>query len=97
MPTLVDGVARLCVMNLVLHGIGGEDSPIAVKDALAAHPGTNYDMVLTNPPFGRKSSVTIVNEVGEQQKDGFPPTTAGMTGDGQSLLLESPHGRNCSF
>jgi len=26
-------------------------------------------MVLTNPPFGRKSSVTIINEAGEQEKE----------------------------
>jgi type I restriction-modification system DNA methylase subunit len=25
---LVDSVARLCVMNLYLHGIGGDDCPI---------------------------------------------------------------------
>lgn len=65
---LVDQVARLCVMNLFLHGIGGEDSPILVKDSLANHPGEYYGMVLTNPPFGRKSSVMFVNEEGEQEK-----------------------------
>ena len=35
---LVDGVVRLCCMNLLLHGIGGSDTdeiPVAVKDALA--------------------------------------------------------------
>ena len=68
---LVDSVARLCCMNLVLHGIGGDGTdevPILVKDALAAKHG-EYEMVLTNPPFGKKSSVTIVNEAGEQQKE----------------------------
>jgi type I restriction enzyme M protein len=58
-------------MNLVLHGIGGDGTdevPILVKDALAAKHG-EYEMVLTNPPFGKKSSVTIVNEAGEQQKE----------------------------
>ena len=65
---LVDSVARLCVMNLVLHGIGGDESPIFVKDALGAKHG-EYEMVLTNPPFGKKSSVTIVNGEGEQQKE----------------------------
>jgi type I restriction enzyme M protein len=65
---LVDSVARLCVMNLVLHGIGGEESPIVVGDALKTKHGS-YDMVLTNPPFGRKSSFTIVNDAGEHQKD----------------------------
>ncbi len=68
---LVDSVARLCCMNLVLHGIGGDDTeavPVLVKDALGGKHG-EYEMVLTNPPFGKKSSVTIVNEAGEQEKE----------------------------
>jgi type I restriction enzyme M protein len=67
---LVDGVARLCAMNLLLHGIGGDVNapvPILVKDALGAKHG-EYEMVLTNPPFGKKSSITIVNEAGEEEK-----------------------------
>ena len=67
---LVDSVARLCCMNLLLHGIASEDSdevPVQVKDALAGKHG-EYEMVLTNPPFGKKSSVTIVNEVGDEEK-----------------------------
>lgn len=67
---LVDGVARLCSMNLLLHGIGGDSDalvPILVKDALGAKHG-EYEIVLTNPPFGKKSSVTIVNELGEEEK-----------------------------
>jgi type I restriction enzyme M protein len=72
---LVDGVARLCCMNLVLHGIGagaGQAAdaahvPVIVKDALAGKHG-EYEMVLTNPPFGKKSSVTIVNEAGDEEK-----------------------------
>jgi type I restriction enzyme M protein len=62
---IVDSVARLCVMNLYLHGIGGEESPIeGGVDSLASDPGERYDMVLTNPPFGRKSSITIYNSEG---------------------------------
>jgi len=61
---IVDSTARLCVMNLHLHGIGGEESPIIVADSLISDPGDRFDMVLTNPPFGRKSSVTIVNMEG---------------------------------
>jgi type I restriction enzyme M protein len=38
-----------------------------VKDALAGKHG-EYEMVLTNPPFGKKSSVTIVNEAGDEEK-----------------------------
>ncbi len=45
---IVDNTARLCVMNLLLHGIGAEDaeSPIDVDDALKADPGDRFDMVL---------------------------------------------------
>ena len=32
-------------------------------------PKENYDYVLTNPPFGKKSSFTITNEEGIQKKD----------------------------
>jgi type I restriction enzyme M protein len=82
---LVDSVTRLCAMNLLLHGIGGDDShltpalspkggegefnlPVVTKDALAGKHG-EYEIVLANPPFGKKSSVTIVNEAGEQSKE----------------------------
>jgi type I restriction enzyme M protein len=72
---LVDSVARLCCMNLVLHGIGAGPGqapdathvPVMVKDALAGKHG-EYEMVLTNPPFGKKSSVTIVNEAGDEDR-----------------------------
>jgi len=71
---LVDSVTRLCAMNLLLHGIGGADGisdadlPVVTKDALAGKHG-EYEIVLANPPFGKKSSVTIVNEAGEQSKE----------------------------
>ncbi|MBU0703890.1 MAG: type I restriction-modification system subunit M, partial [Chloroflexi bacterium] len=68
---IVDGAARLCVMNLYLRGIGanGGRSPIHVGDSLAADPGARFDMVLTNPPFGKKSSVTYVTEEGEIRRE----------------------------
>jgi type I restriction enzyme M protein len=68
---IVDNTARLCVMNLLLHGIGSEetDSPIRVDDALKADPYERFEMVLTNPPFGRKSSMTFVNEEGEADRE----------------------------
>ena len=69
---LVGCVARLCAMNLLLHGISGEsatDLPVVGgRDALASKHG-EYDMVLANPPFGKKSSVTIVNDAGDQQRE----------------------------
>jgi type I restriction enzyme M protein len=67
---IVDNTARLCAMNLLLHGIENPDSPspIHVDDALRADPGLRFDMVLTNPPFGKKSSVTIVNAEGKAER-----------------------------
>jgi type I restriction enzyme M protein len=65
---IVDGAARLCAMNLFLHGVGGENS-ISVSDALISKGSREYEMVLTNPPFGKKSSVTFIGEDGEEQRD----------------------------
>jgi len=62
---IADNVARLCVMNLYLHGIGGDESLVYVDDSLESDRGHRYDQVLTNPPFGKKSSITIINELGK--------------------------------
>jgi type I restriction enzyme M protein len=57
---LVDGVSRLCAMNLFLHGVGPDDNdrepPIKTEDALRNEPSDHVEVVLTNPPFGKKSS-----------------------------------------
>lgn len=68
------GVARLAAMNLMLHGVGplkGTDGtpPIHIGDSLAKKQSPLVDIVLTNPPFGKKSSVLIVNEEGEQERE----------------------------
>ncbi len=62
---IVDEVVRLCAMNLYLHGIGNGDSPIRCADALAADPGERFDVILSNPPFGKKSSYKVIGEDGE--------------------------------
>jgi type I restriction enzyme M protein len=68
---LVDGTARLAAMNLLLHGIGTArgESLIDVKDSLIADPGTRYSVVLSNPPFGRKSSLTMVGADGHEARE----------------------------
>ena len=66
---IVDATARLAAMNLYLNGIGGDRCPIVVADSLNQKPSTAYDMVLTNPPFGKKSSITVINEEGEEAKE----------------------------
>ena len=66
---IADNVARLCVMNLYLHGIGGEKTLVDVDDSLESDRGHRYDQVLTNPPFGKKSSITIINEIGKAVRE----------------------------
>ncbi len=68
---LVDGTARLAAMNMLLHGIGtaNGDSPIVVQDSLVADPGGRWTMVLTNPPFGKKSSITTVGSDGREVRE----------------------------
>ena len=68
---LVDGTARLAAMNLLLHGIGTPrgDSLMEVKDSLIADPGRRWSVVLSNPPFGRKSSLTMVGADGREVRE----------------------------
>lgn len=61
---IVDEVVRLCAMNLYLHGVGNGSSPVVQGDALAVDPRHRYKVVLTNPPFGKKSSYKVVGEDG---------------------------------
>jgi type I restriction enzyme M protein len=67
---LVPNVARLCAMNLFLHGVGTDHKHPVIKICdsleLKAEP---VDMVLTNPPFGKKSSFTIVGADGRNHTD----------------------------
>ena len=80
----MQATARVCAMNLMLHGIGSEKSvPVRVADALAADPGVKFDVVLANPPFGKKSSTVIIGEDGRAtsekdiiERDDFWATTS---------------------
>ena len=67
---LVDATARLGTMNLYLHGVGRAtgEPVVAVRDALATKSDP-ASMVLANPPFGRKSSVTVVGVDGRAERD----------------------------
>lgn len=68
---IVASTRRLCLMNLFLHNIGDMDGEPTVEraDALIAAPARTFDYVLANPPFGKKSSMTITNEEGEEDRD----------------------------
>ena len=67
---IVPNTARLCIMNLYLHGVNADPCPIeSGVDSLANDPGKRYSVILTNPPFGKKSSIAIVNEEGDLEKE----------------------------
>ena len=70
---IVANTRRLALMNMLLHGIGDINSnpTIVPTDTLIAPPGQTYDTVLTNPPFGKKSSITITNAEGKAEKEDF--------------------------
>jgi type I restriction enzyme M protein len=100
---LVQGTARVCAMNLLLHGIGSENSvPIKVVDALVGDPGERFEVVLANPPFGKKSSTVIVGEDGKSstekdiiERDDFWATTSNKQLNFVQHIktLLKPHGR----
>jgi type I restriction enzyme M protein len=68
---LVEEVARLATMNLLLHGVAGrtdDELPIECSDSLKAPPTFKADVVLANPPFGIKGSVTYSGQGHRPQK-----------------------------
>ncbi len=68
---IVPSTNRLCLMNLFLHNIGDLKTkpPIFCEDALKTKPKLLFDYVLANPPFGKKSSITITNKEGKEEKE----------------------------
>ena len=67
---IVANTRRLALMNLFLHNIGDFESEnfISSADSLVSDTGLRVDYVLTNPPFGKKSSMSFTNEEGEASK-----------------------------
>ena len=68
---LVATTFKLCLMNLYLHNIGDIYGSVPVRhmDSLLTDPGYRVDYVMTNPPFGKKSSLTFTNEKGELEEE----------------------------
>jgi len=58
-------VVRLYAMHLCLHDIAGSESPVEGRDALLGAGGQTFEVVLTNPPFGKRQSYRIVRDDGE--------------------------------
>lgn len=61
---IVPSTARLCFMNLFLHGVGDlkETPDIKVEDSLTNPSNEKPKIILANPPFGKSSSYTITND-----------------------------------
>ena len=68
---LVAETFKMALMNLYLHNIGDiyGNVPVTQGDSLLTDPGYRVDYVLTNPPFGKKSSITMTNEEGEEEEE----------------------------
>ncbi|WP_342647396.1 class I SAM-dependent DNA methyltransferase [Mucilaginibacter sp. CSA2-8R] len=65
--------ARLCLMNLYLHGVGDlkKTPDIQVTDSLKAKDTKKVKIVLANPPFGKSSSDIPTNDIKMSEKEGY--------------------------
>ena len=52
-------VVTLASMNLYLHGVGTDRSPIVCKDSLEKEASTLVDIILANPPFGTRPAGSV--------------------------------------
>lgn len=59
-------VVTLASMNLYLHGIGTDRSPIICADSLEKQPEELFDVILANPPFGTRPAGSV-----DIQRDDF--------------------------
>ena len=59
-------VVTLASMNLYLHGVGTDRSPIVCADSLDKQPERLVDVILANPPFGTRPAGSV-----EIQRDDF--------------------------
>jgi type I restriction enzyme M protein len=80
---LVQGTARVRHEHDAARHWLRKAVPVVVGDALAADPGERFEVVLANPPFGKKSSTVIVGEDGRTstekdtiERDDFWATTS---------------------
>ncbi len=65
--------ARLCLMNLFLHGVGDlvNTPDIKVTDSLKETDFKRVKIVLANPPFGKSSSDIPTNDKKQSEKEGY--------------------------
>lgn len=76
-------VVTLGSMNLYLHGIGKNSSPIVCGDSLVKQPEVLYDVILANPPFGARPSGAITLD----RPDFYTPTSNNQLNFLQHMML----------
>ncbi|MDR2563169.1 MAG: type I restriction-modification system subunit M [Prevotellaceae bacterium] len=83
-------VVTLASMNLYLHGIGTDKSPIKCADSLERQPEKLVDMVLANPPFGTRPAGSV--DISAMRDDLYVSTSNNQLNFLQHIMLTLKNG-----
>ena len=78
-------VVTLASMNLYLHGVGIDSSPVRCEDSLEKEPSRLYDVILANPPFGTRPAG--LGEISSMRQDFFAKTSNNQLNFLQHIML----------
>ena len=78
-------VVTLASMNLYLHGVGIDASPVMCEDSLEKEPSRLYDVILANPPFGTRPAG--LGEISSMRQDFFAKTSNNQLNFLQHMML----------
>lgn len=78
-------VVTLASMNLYLHGVGIDSSPVKCEDSLEKEPTHLYDVILANPPFGTRPAG--LGEISSMRQDFFAKTSNNQLNFLQHIML----------
>ena len=78
-------VVTLASMNLYLHGVGIDSSPVKCEESLEKEPSRLYDVILANPPFGTRPAG--LGEISSMRQDFFAKTSNNQLNFLQHIML----------
>ena len=78
-------VVTLASMNLYLHGVGIDTSPVMCEDSLEREPDKLFDVILANPPFGTRPAG--LGEISAMRQDFFAKTSNNQLNFLQHIML----------
>ncbi len=78
-------VVTLASMNMYLHGIGSDSTPIHKADSLENEPEKLVDVVLANPPFGTRPAGSV--DINTKRTDFYATTTNNQLNFLQHIML----------